>query len=48
MGRIHEVAALEQIDLLNEICQKIDSENYDIEDIYSWCQEKIEKLVSNT
>lgn len=47
MGRIHEVAALEKIDLLNEICTMIESANYDVEDIYQWCQEKIEELIDD-
>ncbi len=44
LGQIHEVAVLFKIDLLNEICEMIQSGNYDIQEIYEFCQDKIEEL----
>ena len=44
LGRIHEVSALEQIDLLYEISDMIESANYDIQEIYELCQKKIKEL----
>lgn len=46
MGRIAEVSALEQIELLNEISDMIGSANYDIQEIYEFCQNKIKELES--
>lgn len=33
-----------QIVLLNEICEMIETANYDVQDIYDFCQNKISEL----
>lgn len=44
MGRINEVATSITIEILENLCEKIQSGNYDIEDIYEECQIKIAEL----
>lgn len=41
MGRINEVTSATVIEILNDICGKIKSGNYDIQEIYEECQHKI-------
>lgn len=41
MGRINEVAAESVIEVLEEICEMIESGDYTLQDIYDECQKKI-------
>ena len=44
MGRSNEVSALRTIDVLEDLCEKIQSGNYDIEEIYEECQRRIAEI----
>ena len=44
MGRTSEICADEQIELLEQISDMCGSANYDIQEIYEWCQNKIKEI----